>query len=100
MKIKMKKIRPYLLSRMIHYLYIFSWLQICSVCIIHQRTFPFVSLWKDFFSLFLWNDPFFVFVERSIFWFCGSIHFHLLWNNQFTSFVEQSILQSISPLPA
>jgi hypothetical protein len=89
MKIQMKKIRPYLLSIMIHYLYIFSWLRICSVRIIHQQTFPLVSLWNFFF--FLWSDPFFCGTIN--FWFCGTIHFLVLGIDPFTSFLEQSILQ-------
>jgi hypothetical protein len=30
-------------------------------------------------------------VERSIFTFCGTVHFHILWNGPFLHFVEQSI---------
>jgi hypothetical protein len=32
-----------------------------------------------------------LFVERSIFIFCGTIHFYILWNDPFMYFVERSI---------
>jgi hypothetical protein len=91
MKIQMKNIRPYLRSRMIHYLYIFSWLRIFQYALFINEPFHLFLCGKIFFLcfcgtihfLFLWNDPFFGFADRSIFIFCGTINLHLLWNNPF-----------------
>jgi hypothetical protein len=43
-----------------------------------------------FYFYILCNSPFLYFVERSIFTFCGTVHFYILWNGPFFTFYMMS----------